>query len=126
MAGSEYELTKKGHVKSSYTEKQLKELSLCEDSPVYFIENFIKVQHPIKGSVPLILYDYQKEMIAAYHEQRFCVSLTARQMGKSFLYTTKINKNSNTVEFKSIMEQHLTIREKIISWFEKMLFNLAK
>ena len=79
----EYQLTKKGHTKVPFTKQQQRELELCLDDPLYFIENFLKVQHPIKGSIPLVLYPYQHEMISAYHNHRFCVSLTGRQMGKT-------------------------------------------
>lgn len=79
----EYQLTKKGHSKVSYTKTQQLELERCITDPMYFIENFLKVQHPIKGSIPLELYPYQHDMINAYHNHRFCVALTGRQMGKT-------------------------------------------
>jgi hypothetical protein len=80
---AEYQLTKKGHSKVPYTKTQQLELERCITDPMYFIENFLKVQHPIKGSIPLELYPYQREMIDAYHNHRFCVALTGRQMGKT-------------------------------------------
>ncbi len=91
---SDFELIKKGHTKDSYTQSQLAELLRCTEDPIYFIESFIKVQHPVKGSVPLKLYDYQIDMVKAFHENRFVIGLTARQMGKCLINTTTIKLKS--------------------------------
>jgi len=80
---SDFELIKKGHTKDSYTQSQLAELLRCTEDPIYFIESFIKVQHPIKGAVPLKLYPYQVDMVRAFHENRFVIGLTGRQLGKT-------------------------------------------
>lgn len=77
------DLIKKGHVKDSYNGSQLAELDRCINDPIFFIEKFIKVQHPIKGSLPLTLYPFQKRMVEGFWQNRFVVGLTARQMGKT-------------------------------------------
>lgn len=83
MANGEIELVKKGHTKDSYTKDQLSMLMRSMDDPVYFTETFVKIQHPTKGSINFQLFDYQREMIRAFAENRFVVGLTARQMGKT-------------------------------------------
>ena len=55
----------------------------CKTDPVYFIENYCRIQHPIRGAISFDLYDYQKDMIRAYHEKKSVVVLSARQTGKS-------------------------------------------
>lgn len=77
------DLIKKPHKKTEYTEDQLNDLVRCQDDPFYFIEKFVKVQHPKLGSLPLILYPFQRELIAAFHNYDKVVGLTARQMGKT-------------------------------------------
>lgn len=123
---SEYEIIKKGYTKDSFTRKHLVDLALCSDDPIYFIQNFIKVQHPTKGSIPLILYDYQVDMVRAFHEHRFVVGLTARQMGKSLFYTTSINKNGEDMLVGDLVQPNLSIREKVVTWLESALVKLAK
>jgi hypothetical protein len=59
------------------------ELRKCASDPVYFIRSYAKIQHPVKGTVPFDLYDYQEEMVLAYDNHRFSISLSARQTGKS-------------------------------------------
>jgi hypothetical protein len=91
---SDYDIIKKGHVKDAYTKSNLVDLMRSTDDPIFFIEKFIKVQHPTRGSVPLILYDYQRHMITGFHENRFVVGLTARQMGKCLSLNTKVTLKS--------------------------------
>lgn len=66
-----------------YTQQQLLDLQRCEQDPFFFIQNYIKVQHPTKGIQPFNLYPYQHRMINAFHNHRYVVGLTARQMGKT-------------------------------------------
>lgn len=80
---TEYEITKKPHAKSSYTEGSLSDLIMCLKDPLYFMRTFVKIQHPLKGAVPFELYPFQVELIEAFHENRFTIALTARQMGKT-------------------------------------------
>lgn len=78
-----FEPIKKPNSLNEYSKNDLSELMKCTFDPIYFIENYIKVQHPIKGSVPLKLYDFQVDMVKGFHENRFVIGLTARQMGKT-------------------------------------------
>jgi len=76
-------LLKKTNVDVKYTEYELAEYVKCSDDPVYFIENYMTVIHVDKGVVPFKLYDFQKEMIKAMHENRHIAMLASRQCGKS-------------------------------------------
>jgi hypothetical protein len=77
------DLIKKGHTKDAYNNEQLMHLMRCTDDPIYFIENFVKIQHATKGSVPFIMYDFQKDMVRNFSENRYTIALTGRQMGKT-------------------------------------------
>ena len=82
---------KRPYMESEFTPEMIMDLKKCKDDPIYFIENFVKVQHPVKGVVPMALYGYQKEMLLTIHENRDCVVLASRQSGKCFLDSTSIN-----------------------------------
>ena len=58
-------------------EKQIK----CRESFVYFIENYVRISHPIKGLITPDLYDYQKRLINTYEEERFVLVKKFRQGG---------------------------------------------
>jgi len=83
MARKQNPNIKKANTEVEFTPEQIEELRQCSTDPVYFIRNYVKIQHPVKGSVPFELYDYQEEMIRLYHQNRYSIVLASRQVGKS-------------------------------------------
>lgn len=75
--------TKRPNVKSKYDQQKIDELANCLDDPIYFMRNFMVVQHPKKGRVPFDLYDYQEEMVEVLKDNRYSILLTGRQLGKT-------------------------------------------
>ena len=61
----------------------LKEIVRCGKDPGYFIDNYVKISHPMKGLVPFKLYDFQDNLISDFNNNRFNVILKARQLGIS-------------------------------------------
>jgi hypothetical protein len=114
-----------------YTPDQILELRRCAIDPVYFIEKYVKVQHPKKGAIPLILYEYQKKCIKAFQENRWNILLASRQTGKStiiamfllwfasFQFDKQVlvasNKNSNAME---IMARIKFAYEEMPNWLK--------
>lgn len=79
-------LVKPPHRRESYTESQLEEFVLCADpesGPMYFLDNFFCIQHPVRGKMVYHPYEYQRRLIETYHSNRFSISLMPRQTGKS-------------------------------------------
>jgi len=60
-----------------------KELIKCGRDPVYFINNYIRIAHPIKGLIPFNLYDFQEDTIKDFVDHRYNIILKARQLGIS-------------------------------------------
>ena len=66
------------------TKAQLKrELLKCGRDPVYFINNYVKVAHPMKGLIPFNLYPFQEKCVEDFNDHRFNIILKARQLGLS-------------------------------------------
>lgn len=65
------------------TEEQ--ELIKCYQEPIYFIETYCKIQHPIQGSIPFLLKENQQDVINNIHENRMCIFDKDRQVGMSTL-----------------------------------------
>jgi len=80
---TETSLVKKGHVKTVYDRFKLQELKHCMDDPIYFLENYMRIQHPVRGGIKFNMYDFQKELVRTYAENRFAVALLPRQSGKT-------------------------------------------
>jgi len=74
---------KKANIQQSWTKEQLKEYSLCMEDPQYFIENYVKIVSLDEGLVPFKMYDFQKEMVGTFHNNRFTICKLPRQSGKS-------------------------------------------
>lgn len=64
-------------------EETLKEIVRSGKDPVYFINNYAKISHPMKGLIPFKTYDYQEDLIRDFNDHRFNVILKARQLGIS-------------------------------------------
>jgi len=82
---------KRAFKEMEYTPENIMELKRCMNDPIYFIEKYVKVQHPTKGTVPMELYEYQKEMIDSIHNNKDSIILASRQMGKCFSTNTVID-----------------------------------
>jgi hypothetical protein len=68
----------------SLTKEQiLKEVVKSGKDPVYFINNYAKISHPLRGLIPFKTYDFQTELINNFNDHRFTVILKARQLGIS-------------------------------------------
>jgi hypothetical protein len=70
----------------AYTAQQLREFAACADpvtGPMYFMDNFFFIQHPVKGRLLYHPFDYQRRLIDVYHNYRFSISMMPRQTGKS-------------------------------------------
>lgn len=76
-------LIKKAYVRCDLTLLHLQEVARCESDPIYFIENYCRIVSLDEGIIPFKLFEYQKKMIKMYAENRFSLTLTARQMGKT-------------------------------------------
>jgi hypothetical protein len=66
--------------------EQAIEVARCADPDTgyrYFMENYFYIQHPTKGQLLYKPYPYQTELIENYHENRFSISMLARQLGKT-------------------------------------------
>jgi hypothetical protein len=74
---------KKANVQQQWTKKELQEYKKCMDSPQYFVENYIMIVSLDEGLVPFKLYDFQKDMIGTFHNNRFTICKLPRQSGKS-------------------------------------------
>ncbi len=79
-------LVKKAHKKHTYTDKQIAEFAACMDpvtGPEYFMRNFFYIQHPTRGKIQYVPFDYQVDLIYNYHTYRFSINMLGRQMGKT-------------------------------------------
>lgn len=122
---------KKSGEQHEYGPDQIAEMDKCTHDPEYFIANYCQIQHPVKGSIPFALRPYQRRMIRAYHQNRFAITLAARQVGKSWVCGAYLmwyamfhfektvliasNKNSNAME---MIHRIRFMYEKLPHWIK--------
>ncbi len=76
-------LLKKANVPHQWTKKQIAEYLKCKEDPVYFAVNYVKIVSVDEGLIPFRMYDFQKELVKRFHENRFNIAKLPRQTGKS-------------------------------------------
>jgi hypothetical protein len=64
---------------------QIKEIIKCGKDPIYFINKYVKVQHPTKGLIPFDTYPFQDDCLEVFVKHRFNIILKSRQLGISTL-----------------------------------------
>ena len=87
--------------KINWTEKHLTEYMLSKEDSEHFIRSFVKIIHVDRGLVSFEMYDYQKDMIHKFNDNRFVICKMPRQTGKSttiiayLLHYVLFNENVN-------------------------------
>lgn len=74
---------KKSNVPVEFTKEQIQEYQKCMDDPVYFIQEYMRIVSLDEGLVPFKMYDFQKDMVQTFHDNRFTICKLPRQSGKS-------------------------------------------
>ena len=70
-------------IKLHYTQEQIDEYVKCAKDPVYFATNYINIITLDHGIVKFNMWDFQKDMIRTFHENRFTITKCPRQVGKT-------------------------------------------
>ena len=74
---------KKSNIQQEWTKEEVQEYTECMKDPLYFIENYMKIISLDEGLIPFRMYNFQKEMVGTFHNNRFTIAKMPRQSGKS-------------------------------------------
>ena len=126
MASNSDDYIKAPHLREKFSTRQAAELLKCMQDPIYFAETYVRVQHPVKGSIPFVLYDYQRTMIDNYNGNRWAISLTGRQMGKTavaaayLLWYAMFNEDKTILIAANVLSAALEIMDRIRYAYEEL------
>jgi hypothetical protein len=67
----------------SFTQYEIDEYIKCADDPVYFATKYMKIVNVDRGLIPFEMWDFQKDMLKTFHEDRFSICKLPRQVGKT-------------------------------------------
>ena len=76
-------LVKKVGAQIQFTKEQVEEYVKCAQDPFYFIEKYMKIITIDSGVQVIKLYDFQREMINKFVNEKFILAKCARQSGKT-------------------------------------------
>lgn len=74
---------KRANVPVEFSNEQVEEFVKCSQSPLYFIENYIRIVNIDQGLIPFHMYDFQKEIVELVENERFVICKMPRQTGKT-------------------------------------------
>ena len=64
-------------------EQAREEIKKCGSDPIYFLKNYVKISHPLKGYVPFTTFAFQDDLLKSFNDHRYNIILKSRQLGVS-------------------------------------------
>jgi len=74
---------KKANTQIEFTQEQVLEFVKCQEDPVYFAKNYVKIINLDSGLTQFEPYHFQEKLINNFHKNRFNICKMPRQTGKS-------------------------------------------
>lgn len=115
-------------------QQKLNELKKCKKDPIYFLCNYIKVVHPIRGLVPFELYPFQKKIIRNIQGNRFNVLRKFRQAGCTTIasayslwvttfqtYQTVVILSKGDTESTEVLDRIKIMYTELPSWMKRTI-----
>ena len=62
---------------------RIEEIIKCGKEPSYFIKNYVKIPHPMRGLVPFETFPYQDDCLEMFQSHRLVITNKSRQLGLS-------------------------------------------
>ena len=107
--------------RQEFTPQEMAEILICETDPIYFIEKYVRIEHPDLGPINFNLHGYQENLINVYHNHDRVVAMMPRQTGKTttaaayLLWRACFRDNQNLLVVSYQLEGALEIMERF--WF---------
>ena len=103
--------------------KQVGEIIKCGKNPVYFFNQYVKIQHPVRGLIKFDTFDFQDQCVDTFSVERFAIILKSRQLGMSTLvaayslWMSLFQRDKNVL----IIATKLTVAQNFITKVKTML-----
>jgi hypothetical protein len=108
--------------------QQIQEIVKSGKDPVYFMNQYLKIQHPLKGLIPFNTYNFQDDCIDDFNAHRFNIILKSRQLGISTLVAAYAVWQSVFYKEKNILiiATKLAVAQNFIRKVKTYLKNMPK
>jgi hypothetical protein len=118
--------------KHNFTQAEIDEFKKCARDPIYFAVTYIKIVNVDKGLMPFEMWDFQKDMLRTFHENRFSICKLPRQVGKTttsvayLLHYILFNENVNVAILANKSPTAREIMSRLQLAFEYLPFFLKQ
>jgi hypothetical protein len=132
-------LLKKANTPIEFTEEQVLEFVKCQDDPVYFANNYVKIVTLDHGLQTFKPYHFQEKLIKNFHRHRFNICKMPRQTGKSttvvsfLLHYAVFNDNVNigilankAATARELLDRLQTAYENLPKWMQQGIISWNK
>lgn len=108
--------------------RQINEIIKCGKDPVYFMNSYVRIQHPVRGLIKFDTYDFQDDCVEIFNQERFSIVLKSRQLGLSTLsaayavWMAIFQKDKNIL----IIATKLSVAQNFITKVKTMIRSLPK
>lgn len=122
-------LVKRAYKQVQYSKQDIDELTACmdqESGPMYFMEHFMWIQHPVRGREQFFPYDFQRDLINTYHGYRKSINMVSRQMGKTtvaagyLLWYAMFNPDSTILVASNKLDGAMDIMQRVRYAYESL------
>jgi hypothetical protein len=132
-------LLKKANTPHEFTKEQILEFVKCQDDPVYFANNYVKIVTLDYGLQTFKPYHFQEKLIKNFHNHRFNICKMPRQTGKSttvvafLLHYAVFNDNVNigilankAATARELLDRLQTAYENLPKWMQQGIISWNK
>jgi len=132
-------LLKKANTPIEFTQEQVLEFVKCQNDPVYFANNYVKIVTLDHGLQTFKPYHFQEKLIKNFHEHRFNICKMPRQTGKSttvvsfLLHYAVFNDNVNigilankAATARELLDRLQTAYENLPKWMQQGIVSWNK
>ena len=132
-------LLKKANTPIEFTQEQIEEFIKCQNDPVYFANNYVKIVTLDHGLQTFNPYHFQEKLINNFHQHRFNICKMPRQTGKSttvvsfLLHYAVFNDNVNigilankAATARELLDRLQTAYENLPKWMQQGIISWNK
>jgi hypothetical protein len=132
-------LLKKANTPHEFTKDQILEFVKCQNDPVYFANNYVKIVTLDYGLQTFKPYHFQEKLINNFHKHRFNICKMPRQTGKSttvvsfLLHYAVFNDNVNigilankAATARELLDRLQTAYENLPKWMQQGIISWNK
>ena len=132
-------LLKKANTPIEFTQEQIIEFVKCQEDPVYFAKNYVKIVTLDHGLQTFKPYHFQEKLINNFHKNRFNICKMPRQTGKSttvvsfLLHYAVFNDNVNigilankAATARELLDRLQTAYENLPKWMQQGIISWNK